>query len=145
MKQVQKLKLSTVVGLLLFQVSLVYAAPAVLTISTKGEEMAFDKSELAVKAGQKVKLTFKNLSSMQHNWVLTNPGTVDDVVNASIAAGNDKGWLAEGPNVLKHTKLVDPKKEETIEFTAPTKPGEYPFVCTFPGHASMMKGVLKVN
>ena len=43
MKQVQKLKLSTAVGLLLFHVSLAYAAPAVFTISTKGEEMAFDK------------------------------------------------------------------------------------------------------
>ena len=118
---------------------------AKLTISTQGEEMAFDQTVLTVKAGQKVSLTFKNLSGMQHNWVLVAPGAADEVANASIAAGNDKGWLAVGPQVLAHTRLVDGKKSDTIRFTAPAKPGEYPFICTFPGHAGIMKGVLKVN
>lgn len=129
------------------QAQVAAAAPAVatLTISTKGEEMAFDKTELSVKAGQKVKLTFKNVSSMQHNWVLVKPGTADQVANASIAAGNDKGWLAAGPDVLAHTKMIDGKKSDTIQFTAPSKPGDYPFICTFPGHASIMKGILRVK
>lgn len=121
------------------------AKSVTLVIATQGEEMAFDKKELIVKAGQTVKLTFKNLSSMQHNWVLVNPGSADDVANASIAAGNDKGWLALGPNVLAHTKMLDGKKNETIEFTAPKKPGDYPFLCTFPGHSTMMRGILKVK
>ena len=28
--------------------------------------------------------------------------------------------------------------------TAPDKPGEYPYVCTYPGHYLVMRGVLKV-
>lgn len=55
---------------------------------------------------------------MQHNWVLVMPGTADKVASDSIAAGAAKGWLALGPNVLAHTKLVDPKKSDTIEFLA---------------------------
>jgi plastocyanin len=31
-----------------------------------------------------------------------------------------------------------------IEFTAPSAPGDYPYVCTFPGH-STMRGILKVT
>lgn len=130
-------------GMAVFQVQAATAAN--LTISTKGEEMAYDKTVLTVKAGEKVKLTFKNLSSMQHNWVLVKPGTADKVATAGISAGYAKGWLAVGPDVLAHTKLLNAKTNQTIEFTAPTKPGDYPFVCTFPGHSAMMKGVLKVQ
>lgn len=121
------------------------APPATFLIATKGEELAFDKTELAVKPGQKVKLIFKNLSSMQHNWVLVKPGTADAVANESLSAGNEKGWLAKGPNVLANTKMLDGKKSDTIEFTAPAQPGDYPFICTFPGHSSIMRGVLKVK
>lgn len=118
---------------------------ATLKIGPKGEEMLFNKTSLTVKAGEKVKLTFDNPSAMQHNWVLVTPGKADKVAQASLAAGPTKGWLATGADVLAHTKLVDPKKSDTIEFTAPTKPGEYPFICTFPGHAMTMKGTLIVK
>lgn len=118
---------------------------ATLKISPKGEQLQFDKTSFTVKAGEKVKLTLNNTSGMQHNWVLVAPGTADKVAQDSINAGAAKGWLALGPSVLAHTKLVDPKKSDTIEFTAPTTPGDYPFVCTFPGHAMTMKGVLTVK
>ncbi len=121
------------------------AEAATLKIAPKGEQLLFDKTSLTVKAGEKVKLTLNNTSGMQHNWVLVMPGTADKVASDSIAAGAAKGWLALGPNVLAHTKLVDPKKSDTIEFVAPTKPGDYPFVCTFPGHAMTMKGILTVK
>jgi azurin len=121
------------------------AQAATLKISPKGEQLAFDKTAFTVKAGEKVKLTFSNTSAMQHNWVLVAPGTADKVAQDSSGAGADKGWLAMGPNVLAHTKLVDSKKSDTIEFTAPAKPGDYPFICSFPGHAMTMKGVLTVK
>lgn len=82
---------------------------------------------------------------MQHNWVLIGPGTADKVAQDSITAGAAKGWLALGPSVLAHTKLVDPKKSDTVEFVAPTKPGDYPFICTFPGHAMTMKVVARLS
>lgn len=123
----------------------VFAGPAVLTISPKGQEMAFDKTELKVKAGQKVKLTFKNGSNMQHNFVLVKPGTANAVATAAIGAGFSGGWFKKTADVLANTKMLDGGKSETIEFTAPSEPGDYPYICTYPGHPSMMKGILKVS
>jgi hypothetical protein len=40
--------------------------------------------------------------------------------------------------------MLNPHEKDEIKFTAPTKPGIYPYVCTFPGHALTMRGVMKV-
>ena len=37
------------------------------------------------------------------------------------------------------------KPSETIEFTAGPEKGEYPYVCTFPGHSRIMQGTLFVE
>lgn len=136
--------LSAFIVLALFVSNTAFAAT--LKLSTKGEQLEYDTTVLTVKAGEKVTLTFTNASSgMPHNWVLVKPGTLEKVAQESLTAGAEKGWLAKGPNVLANTKMVDGKKSETIQFTAPATPGDYPYVCTFPGHAALMKGVLKVT
>lgn len=44
------------------------------------------------------------------------------------------------------TGLIDPGREKTITFTAPSRPGEYQFVCTVPGHLQLgMQGKLVVR
>ena len=121
------------------------AQAATFTLSPKGQELLFDKTTLKAKKGEKIKLTFKNTAGMQHNWVLVAPGTAEKVAMAGITAGADKGWLPTTPDVLAHTKLVEPKQSDTIEFVAPSTPGEYPYICSFPGHASTMHGVLIVK
>jgi azurin len=60
------------------------------------------------------------------------------------AAGFEKGFIPTSEDVLHHTKLLDMSKEETLEFILPT-PGDYPFVCSFPGHGILMRGVLKAK
>jgi azurin len=123
--------------------------PLSIQIGSKGDELAFDKTTLNAKPGQSIKLTFKNKSAkdsgLQHNWVLVNPGTADSVGQDSLGAGPEKGYIADSPNILAHTKLVNAGESETIEFKAPSKAGEYPYICTFPGHYTVMKGVLKVK
>jgi azurin len=49
------------------------------------------------------------------------------------------------PDVLHATPLVQPGKEAELVFTAPAVPGEYPLVCTFPGHWRVMRGMLVVE
>jgi azurin len=46
---------------------------------------------------------------------------------------------------VAHTRLLDPGKSTTIYFTAPKEPGRYPYLCSFPGHAQLMRGVLIVE
>ena len=52
----------------------------------------------------------------------------------------------QGDKVLAATKLLGPKERDTVTFTAPTAPGRYEFVCSFPGHLQVgMRGVLIVQ
>ncbi|MBL9181662.1 MAG: hypothetical protein JNN17_05935 [Verrucomicrobiaceae bacterium] len=100
-----------------------------------------------VKAGKKIKLTFANTDVMPHNLLVTKPGKADAVINAAVimgAAGFEKGFIPASDDVLHHTKLLDMSKEEVLEFTLPTA-GDYPFVCSFPGHGILMRGVLKAK
>jgi azurin len=123
-------------------------AQAELTIATDGDNLYFDKKEMEAKAGQAVKITFKNNSSaasnMNHNWVLVKPGTEQQVATDSMQAGEAKDWVAEGPNVLGHTKLAKPGETVSTVITMPAA-GDYTYICTFPGHSMTMKGTLHVK
>ena len=49
-------------------------------------------------------------------------------------------------NVLAHTKLLGPNETDTITFTAPQVPGQYLYVCSFPGHYTQgTKGFMTVK
>jgi azurin len=95
-----------------------------------------------------VKLTFVNADFMPHNILLVNPGKIDEIANKALvmgAQGFETGFIPESKDILWHSKLLDHGKEQVIEFTTPTKPGDYPYVCSFPGHSIIMRGVLKVK
>lgn len=125
-----------------------WAAPdKTLTVGTI-PGMKYDVTELEVKAGSKVKLIFNNLDDdMTHNLVIVEPGTADEVGLAAFSLGVKASQMSYVPNsnkVLFHTTLLQPESSQTIYFTAPTKPGNYSYVCTYPGHHTLMRGILKV-
>ena len=41
--------------------------------------------------------------------------------------------------------MLKQEEKEVLRFNATKKPGEYPFMCTFPGHWTIMKGILTVK
>jgi len=47
--------------------------------------------------------------------------------------------------VLPATQAVAPLSATALRFTAPIEPGDYPYICTFPGHWIIMKGVMVVK
>jgi putative heme-binding domain-containing protein len=53
-------------------------------------------------------------------------------------------YVPNSPKVLHATKLVDPNQQIKLSFTAPSEPGDYQYVCTFPGHWRRMVGTLAV-
>jgi putative membrane-bound dehydrogenase-like protein len=110
----------------------------------------FDKTTLTIKAGQRVRLTFKNTDDMQHNVVITERDsyeTVEKQLNEMLSDPNamSRGFIPESNLILHATPLVDAHQTATLTFTAPTTPGDYPFVCTFPGHWVTMRGILRVE
>ena len=130
----------------------------VATIELKPDSknpLGYDKTELSVKAGQKVKLTLNNTGSIApqpHNFLLLKPGKLDAVgmlANAMLAdpQGMVKSYIPEAAkaDIVVNTKLVQPNQSETIEFTAPADAGDYPYMCTFPGHWMLMRGVMHVT
>ncbi len=117
------------------------------TLKTK-PGLKYDIETLTVAAGSKVKLTFINDDDMLHNLVIVNPGMADKI---GLAAGKlglgaeRQNFVPVLPDVLYHTRLLQPMSQETIYFEAPAKPGTYPFLCTYPGHFQIMRGELKVT
>ena len=119
-----------------------------IRIGTIRERMRYDVPKLTVKPGKKVKLTFANPDYMPHNIMLVNPGKADEVGLQAIAlgaSGFSVGFVPESKEILWASKLVDHGQEEVIEFTAPTKEGAYPYICSFPGHHMLMRGTMYVT
>lgn len=117
-------------------------------IATVVEKLQYDVKEFTVKAGKTVKLTFANPDFLPHNFVVVQPGAADEVGNAAIllgAEGFEKDWLPQSDQILAASKLLDHRGEELLEFEAPEQAGDYPFVCTFPGHHLLMRGLMKVR
>lgn len=117
-------------------------------ISTVPHKMAFDKTILTVTAGTQVSLVFKNPDEMVHNLVIGKPGSSAKIGQAADKMAGDKdgyekNFVPRLPEVLYATPLVGAGGTYQLDFKAPA-PGEYPFLCTFPGHWQIMNGVLKV-
>jgi azurin len=130
------------------------AAPAVAEIElTANDSMKFSATHFEVKAGQQVKVTFTNMGTMPkvamgHNFILLKKGVdVKAFTDAAVtAAATDYVPASQADNIIAHTKLLGPKQSDEITFTAPTEPGEYTFICSFPAHyLSGMHGVIVVK
>ncbi len=110
-------------------------------------QMRFDVSRFYVEAGRPVAVTFANEDVMQHNLVITAPGTYAEVGKAADALGANGfavHFVPKLSEVLHSTKLVDPRKAESLIFEAPAQAADYDFVCTFPGHWIIMNGKMTV-
>jgi azurin len=119
------------------------------TVSVSGEDgLKFSVAAFEVKPGARVKLDFANVSDMLHNLVIVKPGTGTKVGEEALKLGLDGQKLHYVPrsgDVLYHTALLEPQKSESIYFEAPTTPGEYQYICSFPGHWVTMVGTMRVR
>ncbi len=120
-------------------------------VITADDTMKFNVTEIRAHVGEKIRVTLKNIGrmpkqAMGHNWVLLVPMPDGGVLAlAQAAAARAPEYVpADAGRIIAHTKLLGPNESDTVEFSAPDAPGEYPFICTFPGHAALMKGKLIV-
>jgi azurin len=85
---------------------------------------------------------------MAHNWVLLKKGVDGKAFSdaAVTATATDYIPAAQADQIIAHTKLLGAKQSDEITFKAPTEPGEYVFLCTFPAHyLTGMHGVMVVK
>ncbi|MEO0339417.1 MAG: plastocyanin/azurin family copper-binding protein, partial [Bacteroidota bacterium] len=117
-----------------------------ITLGTK-PGLKYDRTDMLVKAGSRIKWTFVNKDDMIHNVVIVQPKAAEAVGTAALQLGlkgESMEWVPTSDKILYHTGLVQPGSTETIYLYAPDEPGTYEYVCTFPGHAQVMRGVLRV-
>jgi len=113
-------------------------------------QMQFAPKEIRVKAGKTVRLLFENPDLMLHNFVLLRPGSGEEVgaladQMAGQADAAARAYVPDSPKVLYATGLVQPGARAELKFKAPTTPGRYPYLCTFPGHWRIMRGEMVVE
>lgn len=124
----------------------------VITI-TCGDSIKHDIDAFEVEAGTRVKLVLNNLGSlpkiaMGHNLIILKKGKDALGFGQSVlaAGGNASNPLPESVKVdiIANTSLLGPGESESILFTAPTELGVYEYLCSFPGHFGMERGIMTV-
>jgi azurin len=121
----------------------------VVAIETIPEQMLFSLKWFAVEAGKPVQIVLSNADAMPHNLLVAPPGSLQTVAMAAAAMALPadpaaKPYVPPGPLVLQATGLLNEGETARLTFTAPRNPGEYVYVCTFPGHWVRMYGVMLV-
>jgi uncharacterized protein len=126
--------------------------PSVKTVKIKSvrEMLQFDTKKFTVKAGQMVEIVFENPDAMQHNIVIGKPKSLDKIGKAADKMITDpngaaKNYVPEIPEIIYSSGLVNPDETIRLRFKAPDKKGDYPYICTFPGHWRIMNGVMTVE
>ncbi len=130
------------------------AAPRVVKIRAGvANAVAFDVRSIAAAPGETIKVVLTNAGAlpknvMGHNWILLAAGT-DPVAFAAGATGaSATGYIPEAhkDRILAFIPLLGPGESGEVTFQAPAEPGDYPFLCSFPGHCLIgMRGVLTVK
>ena len=111
--------------------------------------LKFATELLTAKPGEKLALAFVNddPTGMMHNLAIIAPDSLQKVITAALTIGEkavEQNFIPDIPEVLASTPQVSPGRKFTLYFTVPAVEGDYPFVCTYPGHGQIMKGILRV-
>jgi azurin len=120
-----------------------------INISVIKNQMKYDVTEFTVKAGSTIKINFNNVDYMQHNLLILRPGSKERVGAAADKLamepnGAEVNYVPKMYEVLFSTPLVNPQKKYSMTINVPDNVGDFPYICSFPGHWRNMNGVMKV-
>jgi azurin len=119
---------------------------------TVGDNMRFTPAVIQSPPGKRVRIVLKavgKLAALSHNFVLLKKGTAPKAfLDKAAKVTEETGSIPPTMNdqVIVASALVKPGETAEVTFEAPMEPGEYTFVCSFPGHFALgMKGQLIVK
>ncbi|MBO50043.1 MAG: dehydrogenase [Planctomycetaceae bacterium] len=121
----------------------------VIAIGTVPHRMIFDKERIAVQAGKPVEFRFTNTDNMPHNFAIGLPGSLEELGLLAEKTARDpdamaRHYIPKSDKVMLGSRLLQTGQTQALSFKAPTMPGVYPYVCTYPGHWRRMYGTLYV-
>lgn len=127
----------------------------VVKIECVPEKMLFSITTIKASPGQAMKIVFTNPDATDHNFVITKPGALAEVGMAANEMAKDprnakSNFIPREKSdlILHASPMIGPTRSSLVHvlrFHAPTEPGIYPYVCTFPGHWVVMNGVMVVS
>ena len=126
--------------------------PCTISI-TVGDNIAYSESSVSVPSScGTVTVTLTHLGqlpavAMGHNWVLLPEDAVDAVATAGMSVGLDADYLPDDDRIVAATGIIGGGESDDVAFELDDlTPGtNYVYVCTFPGHWSIMKGTFSVD
>ena len=155
MLRTQMLRPTIVVSaaLALFAAVSAYAAEPRLVKLKGSDAMQYDVKKIEAKPGEAITVQLSTTSAMSkqemaHNFTLLAKGAPIDafVMEAAMARSTDYIPASKKNLILANTKMAGGGETVEVTFNAPKEPGEYTYLCTFPGHyLAGMKGVLVVK
>ncbi len=121
----------------------------VILIRTVPHKMVYDRSKIYVEAGKPAVIVLENGDIMPHNLLIGAPGSLVEIGLAAEKMASEpdavaKNFIPNSPKVLHAMRMVLPRESVRLMFNAPATVGEYPYVCTFPGHWRLMYGTMHV-
>lgn len=127
-------------------------APRVIALSAS-DNMRFDVTQISARPGESLRVRLTVTGSipkvaMGHNFVLLARDANPSAFVAAAATAQATGYIPAKlkANILASTSLAGPRETVEVTFKAPTQPGKYVFLCSFPGHySSGMTGTLTVK
>ena len=107
--------------------------------------MKYNVTSFTVKSGTKITLIMNNTATspaMKHNIVILKDASKKAIIaHEALTATN---YLPNNPDILAATPLAGAGEKTEITFTTP-EPGNYMYICTFPGHSALMYGTMIVE
>jgi plastocyanin len=113
--------------------------------------MRYDVPRLVVEPGKPFEIILENDDFMPHNLVFVRPGTREAVASLAASMRPDqldfqgRSYIPDNQDVFAGTRLLEAGQRQNLKVMAPATPGEYEYVCTFPGHWTLMWGTLIVT
>jgi len=129
------------------------ATPPIKVEITANDQMRYSTKKIEGKVGVPMEITLKHIgkipkASMSHNLVILKPGSMMAMISAKCIQAKDNNYIATDADskaaILAYSPQLGPGESHVVKFT-PTEVGNYPYLCTFPGHFSEMNGTITVK
>ena len=125
------------------------AAGRVVVVRSKGTELSYEPAVIDARAGETLTIRYENAGEMTHNLVLVkSDADVPVIGEAAFQAAFTNSWIPTEPEhaarMIAYTPLAGPKDTVEVTFTVPPA-GDYPFICTYASHWTVMRGRLIVG
>ena len=126
--------------------------PCVVDVGV-GDSIAYSVDSISVPSScESVTINLAHTGSlpkeaMGHNWVLAPADSLDAIGQAGMSAGPDNDYVPDDDRIVAATEVIGGGESTSVTFSLDELEDgvDYAYVCTFPGHWSVMRGPFTVD